>query len=83
MEINANKCEVIHFGLNNPNLEYKRSDTVLKATDVFKDLGLLVDNRLNFSKHANHVKVKCLRGMIFRIFSSRELFLYLKFYVLP
>ena len=54
--INTDKCEIIHFGSKNPHLKYKISNVEIPETDVVCDLGLLVDNLLNFMRQ------KCSQG---------------------
>jgi hypothetical protein len=48
MELNASKCEVIHYGKNNPHREYtiqtKNETENLKSTDLVRDLGVLMSS---------------------------------------
>ena len=57
LRFNADKCKVIHMGRSNPGYTYNMKTRgtgermVLGTTDSEKDLGVLVDNELTFSKH--------------------------------
>ena len=51
MSFNVDKCKIMHLGYNNPKYEYSLNDTVLMETTAEKDLGILVDRELKFSKH--------------------------------
>ena len=77
MRFNAEKCHVLHLGFNNANQDYHMKNhnssdrTRLKATMEEKDLGVLVDNELSFTKHiATQVsKANRIVGQIRRSFS--------------
>merc|ERR1712033_114749 len=53
-------------GYNNPRNSYRMGDTVLEATEEEKDLGVLIDNKLDFGKHIRTIVGKANRvlGMI-------------------
>ena len=55
IQFNVDKCAVVHLGANNPKQDYymKFGNTVqtIKKSDGEKDLGVLVDEKLMFSKH--------------------------------
>ena len=80
--INTDKCEIIHFGFKNPNIQYKIFNIEIPETDVIRDLELLVDNRLNFMRHTNAVRVKCfyLLHFIFKFLHSETPDIYINFY---
>ena len=48
MSLNASKCKVMYFGKNNPHKEYyiqgSDGNFTLEATDIEKDLGVMVAN---------------------------------------
>ena len=74
--------------MNNPNYTYSIFTKQISISETFKDLGLLVDNRLKFKDHIASVCTCCLRliGIIFKMFHSNDESLYIKFYstyVLP
>ena len=58
MQLNNSKCVVMHCGKNNANFTYKLGECVLNSVSEYEDLGVLVDNRLNFSKHCLKVRNK-------------------------
>ena len=41
----------MHLGYNNPENVYQMNDILLTATEKEKDLGVLIDNKLDFGKH--------------------------------
>jgi len=51
MAFNVNKCKIMHLGYGNAKHEYELDGTFLAETTAEKDLGVLIDNELKFSKH--------------------------------
>ena len=51
MSFNVNKCKIMHLGYSNAKHEYELDGTTLDETTEEKDLGVLIDNELKFSKH--------------------------------
>ena len=41
----------MHLGYNNPRVPYRMGNAMLKTTEEEKDLGILIDNKLDFGKH--------------------------------
>ena len=66
MEFNVDKCKVMHLGLNNPRRSYNMGDTNLQASEVERDLGVLIDHQLDFGKHIRTIVGRASRvlGMI-------------------
>ena len=69
----------MHLGQNNPNHKYVMRDneghsTQLEETELEKDLGLHIDNKLSFHQHVNQGVNKANRilGIIKRTFASRD-----------
>ena len=79
MKFNAGKFEAIKYG-SNKNLKYDYcyltpgAEDNIEETETVKDLGVLLDNDLNFTSHVNKVisKVNMKVGWIFRNFNTRN-----------
>jgi len=50
MPFNIEKCSIMHFGTKNPHFQYNIGNKILKESDEEKDLGVLIDPSLKFSK---------------------------------
>lgn len=74
LKLNIGKCSIMSLGKNENRHEYKfntnNSTVLLKRTEVEKDLGIIIDDKLKFDKHINEMTNKANRmvGLIRRSF---------------
>ena len=81
MEFNVDKCKIMHIGNSNPKQTYNMDGAELTETEIEKDLGVQVDNKLEFDKHIKGIVGKANRmlGLIKIGFSclDQEIFMHL------
>ena len=74
MQFNIEKCKVMHFGYNNPFLEYTMGGSKLTMTESEKDLGVVIHSTFRPAAHiANCVKkANQMLGMIQRTITYKN-----------
>ena len=53
MQFNVDKCVVMHLGRNNSRHEYTLGETVLRTTDLEKDLGVMISSNCKVSEQCS------------------------------
>jgi len=55
LKINSGKCEVLHMGRTNTAFNYENDGHEIPKKEDCRDLGVIVNNKLNFHKHCLNV----------------------------
>ncbi|GAB0209187.1 mitochondrial enolase superfamily member 1 [Grus japonensis] len=61
MKFNKDKCKVLHLEKHNPGVQHRLGSTQLGTSSVERDLGILVDNKLNTSEQCAAAAMKADR----------------------
>ena len=84
LSVNAGKCEVLSIVLGDLNNSvYTIGGQPLTAKSSVKDLGVIVDSRLNFNEHISRIvsKASSKTGMVYRAFTSRNMAFMVKMFM--
>ncbi|GAB0175877.1 mitochondrial enolase superfamily member 1 [Grus japonensis] len=74
MKFNKDKSKVLHLGKHNPSVQHRLGSTQLGSSSVERDLGVLMDNKLNKSEQcaAEAKKANRMLGGINKDITSRD-----------
>ena len=74
MRFNKSKCKVLHLGLGNIHYQYKLEDERIECSPAEKDLGVLVDGKLDISQQCvlTAQKASCILGYIKKSVANRS-----------
>ena len=83
MEFNIDKCKIMHIGQNNPKSTYSMDGSNLNETLKEKDLGVLIDFKLDFGSHIKEIECRANRmlGMIRVSFACLNKRMFLNLYM--
>jgi hypothetical protein len=82
MEINTDKCHVIHFGSSNPKLDYVLGGETILEVDEEKDLGIIIHNTAKPHKQCSNAATRANRvlGQLCRNVISKDKATFTKLY---
>ena len=82
MSFNVNKCKIMHMGYGNDKHKYNLGGEELAETTEEKDLGVLIDNELKFTRHIRGIVAKANRmiGLIKISFECIDTEMFLNLY---
>ena len=81
-QCNVDKFKIMHIGGKNPKYEYNMNGTKLTETKEEKDLGVIIDCRLEFDRHIKNIVARANRtlGMIRISFECMDKSMFLNLY---
>ena len=63
MPFNVPKCHALHLGFNNQKLDYSVNSTGIESVKTEKDLGIVIDEKLDFNIHVLEMVKKANRSL--------------------
>ena len=51
LPFNTDKCIILHFGKNNPNIEYSMDVKLISASRTIKNLCIIFEDNFKFEEH--------------------------------
>jgi hypothetical protein len=83
MKFNPQKCQVLKLGRQSAPITYQLGGHNLETVETIRDLGVQVNNRLNFHEHISQQVIKANRilGMIRRSFRNLDPATFTKLYI--
>ena len=86
LDFNVSKCKVLHLGVSNNEYNYKMEHlneiTLLQSATEEKDLGVIIDNKLQFDQHIGSIvrKSNIVLGLMKRNFKYMNEDIFVKLY---
>ena len=82
MEFSTDKCRILHLGRKNQQHTYRLGNSLLVSAEVEKDLGVIIDAKMNMGRQCGDAVRKANRTLscIHRCISSRSKEVILRLY---
>ena len=75
LPISFSKCTILHLGLGKQQHQYEFQNSPIRQSNTVRDLGILIDPKLNFTSHIHSLvsRSKIRSSQIIRCFLSRNI----------